>query len=175
MSQRNIIFSSLPKNSIGLEIGVWYGEFSNDLCEQLSPVKMYGIDPYLFVDTKPDSWYGGFWAKSQADMDYIFKKTQTLLSKYNFYTLIKDSSNNITNYIEENTLDWVYVDGDHDYNPVLVDLINSHKLIKEGGIISGDDCPEIATDPIYRAVQKFLSLINYKKVVFHNRQYIIYT
>ena len=36
-------------------------------------------------------------------------------------------------------LDWVYIDGDHSYPQTKKDLNNSHKVVKSGGCIIGDD------------------------------------
>jgi hypothetical protein len=173
-SKRQIIVDNISPGSIGLEIGVWQGEFSEYLYKAVSPKKMYGIDPWVFVPVKPDSWYGGALAKSQEDMDRLYESTKKRLSIFDDYTLIRDYSYNITDYVSPQSIDWVYIDGDHDHIPVLKDLLNSYTLIKPGGVITGDDCEQDATNPIYKAVQKFLSLISYKNVAFHNRQYIIH-
>jgi hypothetical protein len=172
--ERQIIVDSISTGSVGLEIGVWRGEFSEFLYRSVSPKKMYGIDPWAFVPVKPDSWYGGFLAKSQEDMDRLYESTKKRLSILPDYTLIRDYSYNITDYVDPQSIDWVYIDGDHDYTAVSKDLLNSYTLIKPGGIITGDDCIQHPTNPIYKAVQKFLSSISYKNVAFHNKQYIIH-
>jgi len=59
-----------------------------------------------------------------------------------------ENSNNIefyqksfNDFFKNNTeeFDFVYIDGNHDYESVLEDIKNSIKFIKKGGIISGHD------------------------------------
>ena len=52
---------------------------------------------------------------------------------------IKGPSNTILPLMHQESFDMVYVDGNHSYSSVKNDLINSSKLIKEGGILCGDD------------------------------------
>ena len=42
-------------------------------------------------------------------------------------------------YINQDELDWVYIDGDHSYEAVTKDLEISFRLVKSGGLITGDD------------------------------------
>lgn len=52
---------------------------------------------------------------------------------------LRGKSDHILPLLRENTFDVVFIDGDHAYTPVLKDIKNSISLIKEGGIICGDD------------------------------------
>jgi len=52
---------------------------------------------------------------------------------------LRGQSNNILPLLRENSFDVVFIDGDHAYTPVLRDIKNSLALVKDGGIICGDD------------------------------------
>lgn len=52
---------------------------------------------------------------------------------------LRGKSDNLLPLLRENTFDLVFIDADHAYTPVLNDIKNSLALVKEGGIICGDD------------------------------------
>ena len=49
----------------------------------------------------------------------------------------------IREHYEDNTFDVIYLDGDHDMRPLMKDLQNAKKLIKDGGYICGHDYNKI--------------------------------
>jgi predicted O-methyltransferase YrrM len=52
---------------------------------------------------------------------------------------LRGQSDNLLPLLRDNTFDVVFVDADHAYTPVLKDIKNSLSLVKDGGIICGDD------------------------------------
>ncbi len=52
---------------------------------------------------------------------------------------LRGKSDNVLPLLRENTFDVVFIDGDHAYTPVMKDIKNSLALVKDGGIICGDD------------------------------------
>lgn len=152
--KKDFILNYLPKNSSGAEIGVWKGEFSEIIIDKLNPSIIYLVDPWLFMgEIYPDRWYGGTWATCQLDMDSIY---ESLIKKYENQKnvkIIKDSSVNLLNHIPKKSLDWVYIDGNHDYEFVLNDLRISKELIKSKGMIVGDDF--IKDNDIHKALITF--------------------
>jgi predicted O-methyltransferase YrrM len=54
-------------------------------------------------------------------------------------TPIRGSSHDILPTFKNNTFDLIYIDGSHQYADVLSDIVESAKLLKNGGIICGDD------------------------------------
>ena len=54
-------------------------------------------------------------------------------------TMHKGWSSDTFPKLEQNSFDLIYIDGDHSYENVLGDINGSCKLIKEGGVICGDD------------------------------------
>lgn len=150
---KSFILDYLPKNSKGLEIGVWMGEFSETIHNKLTPTALYLCDPWEYIDEYPDRWYGGSHAKSQNDMDNIYNNVVDKFKNSPEVTIIKDYSNNLYNYIDRDSLDWTYIDGNHSYEYVLKDLEISYDLIKNEGYITGDDFDD--RNDIYKAVYDF--------------------
>ena len=95
--------------------------------------------------------------------DILLKNITILLKKYeNKYNLIRKSSNQINNDdIPDNSLDLVFIDGDHSYEAVLKDLELFYKKIRIGGMIVGDDY--MSCHPgTKRAVDEFVKNNNLK-------------
>jgi hypothetical protein len=53
------------------EIGVWKGEFSEQILSVTDPIKLHLVDPWAFAPRYPRRIYGGKLAKTQRDMDII--------------------------------------------------------------------------------------------------------
>jgi len=72
---RQCVLDRLPQHSVGAEIGVYKGEFSEMLVGELHPKKLHLIDPWKFeVDPAYErSWYGGTSGQSQISMDDIYQ------------------------------------------------------------------------------------------------------
>ena len=70
------LLKNMPVNAICAEIGVWKGDFSEDVLRTTQPEKLYLIDPWMFQPDFADRWYGGALAKSQMDMDDIFSEVK---------------------------------------------------------------------------------------------------
>lgn len=52
---------------------------------------------------------------------------------------LKGQSDNILSMLKAEQFDVIFVDADHTYEPVKRDILNSIPLLKDGGIICGDD------------------------------------
>lgn len=140
MKTRKIILERyFPKNSIGAEIGVHKGEFSEEILKTVKPKKLFLVDPWvsLIDDKYKKSWYGEF--TSQKEMDERYKKVCQKFLNYRNILILRKFSTEITNDIEDNSLDFVYIDGDHTFDSVCKDFDIFFKKVKKGGIIAGDD------------------------------------
>jgi len=115
---------------VGVEIGVYLGENVERMFKFLSIKKLYLIDPYISYRTT----YGQF---NYGDVE--FKKVRRNLAKFGERVVfIRKISENAVDDIPDN-LDFVYVDGNHDYEYVKRDIILYFPKIKQGGIIGGHD------------------------------------
>lgn len=62
---REVIFEFLPINSRCAEIGVWRGDFSQQLLDKLMPVELHLVDPWLMYGSgQPmELAYDGVWVR----------------------------------------------------------------------------------------------------------------
>ena len=168
---KDFILDYFPKYSRGVEIGVWMGDFSKKILETVRPTMFYLNDPWEFFPQKPGSWYGGNWATCQEDMDKIKDDVCNYFEIYNNVKIIKDYSYNLFEYITPNELDWTYIDGNHDHQFVLADLNTSKKLIKENGLIIGDDY--YPGNDIDLAIRDFIKMNPKYNLEIINNQFIL--
>jgi FkbM family methyltransferase len=155
---RRFFLHELPINSVGCELGVWKGDFSEEILRIVNPRKLYLIDPWSYQPEFPSSWYGGSLAKNQTDMDNIYESVKRRFTNHKNVQIVRKKTEELTNEIPVNSLDWVYIDGNHQYEYVLRDIRTFFSLVKEGGIICGDDYDRGAEKPypITKAVEMFL-------------------
>ena len=64
---------------------------------------------------------------------------------------------------KDNTLDFVFIDGSHDYDSVVADINAWFPKVKKGGILAGDDYVDVWPDVI-RAVNEEFGEHNVRKV-----------
>lgn len=113
------------KKIIGVEIGVAHGIFSRMLLLKLNIEKLYLIDPYF-------SW-------SPLKSMQIKKKAQKNLRKFYNKEFIQRTSEDAARLFKKESLDFVYIDGDHNYEFVKKDIKLYWPKIKKGGILGGHD------------------------------------
>lgn len=115
----------------GVEIGIEEGVFSEELCQAIPGLKLHCVDPWKA--------YRGYRIHvSQEKLDGFYATTQARLAKYNCRILRKFSMEAVGGF-RDNSLDFVYLDGNHDYQNVVNDLAEWSKKVRPGGIIAGHD------------------------------------
>ena len=128
---------------MGAEIGVWKGEWASFINDAINPKKYYLLDPWKFLPPVTqgdhDEWYRGAIAKSQKDMDDIYKDVCSMFKDSENIEVIRTRGEYAEQYINQGELDWIYIDGDHSYEAVTKDLETSFRLVKSDGLITGDD------------------------------------
>jgi hypothetical protein len=131
-----------PHHSVCAEVGVWKGEFTREIVERKSKA-LYLIDPWAYQAEKyPGRWFSGKVAKSQNDMDEIADSVERKYGRFNYLPevhIVRNFSEHAFSTIEDNFFDWVYIDGNHEYEPALQDLRDSWRTTKTGGHVTGDD------------------------------------
>lgn len=120
-----------------LEIGVWKGDYSNEILQR-KPSELHLVDPWKFQPEFSSKWYGGKIAKQQNDMDNIYNSVVKRFMGKPVH-IHRGFSSNLYNEFEDSYFDWVYIDGNHEYDYVLDDLKNYLPKVKSGGFLCGDD------------------------------------
>lgn len=122
---------------VGAEIGVRSGEFSEVICKANPTVKLFSIDPWRTYEGYK-SYFDEDDELDQKQHDRYYKQAKDKLKLYNC-ELIKKFSMEAVKIFEDETLDFVYIDGSHRLKDVIDDITAWSKKVRKGGIISGHD------------------------------------
>jgi hypothetical protein len=170
----------MPRQSVCAEVGVWKGNFSEAILIRVQPRELHLIDPWLFVPQPSYSgaWYGGARATSQDDMDAICKSVKARFEgeiKAGSVIVHRQRSADAAKTFNREYFDWVYIDGDHHYDAVRLDLDHFGTLVKMGGYICGDDYSRGGWwgDDVIRAVDDFVASGRAEVVAFEGKQYVL--
>jgi len=134
-----VLFSELGF-SVGVEVGVDKGEYSEILCRENPLADIYGIDPYERTAYEPNikPHEAGIW-DTQEGFDDNYTRARKLLAPYKNYTFIRKYSLEALSEFKDESLDFVYIDANHDFPNFINDLHQWSKKVKIGGIVSGHD------------------------------------
>lgn len=114
----------------GAELGVERGRNAKSILKELNIEKLYLIDAwnnYIGIDNE--------WLNIDENYKYVLRKFRNDKR----VSIIKDYSEHAVNYIEKDSLDFVYIDANHSYKYVYKDIELSFTRVKKGGIIAGHD------------------------------------
>ncbi len=147
----------VKKNSTCCEIGIWKGEFSQNILKLTNPKKLHLVDPWKFMPEYSQRWYGGKIASSQVEMDEVFDEVKQKFAGDKRVVIHKSTSKGAVKKFDDDYFDFIYVDGDHSYEAVLSDLNNYYPKLRDGGLLAGDDYFWGIREglPVRRAVKKF--------------------
>jgi len=149
------MYLSLPKGGVGAEIGVCKGFNATLLWHTLKPSKLYLCDIWeershlVSLIDAPELWY-----------DDHRKLVGELFSeeiKEGKVELHREYGGNFLYNLDNDSLDWVYLDSLHDYKTVQIELENALYKVKKGGIIMGHDYmshPQVWKAGVIRAVNE---------------------
>lgn len=150
-----------------IEVGVALGGHAEAILKNTDVKIYYGVDPYLY-GYDPDDGFSADVAKyssasGQQNFDYLYEWVKNVRLKPYFgrYEMIRELSVNASALFEDESIDCIFIDGDHRYEAVLQDLNAWYPKLKPGCLIVGDDywMPQVE-----RAVQEFFASRN--KTVF---------
>lgn len=164
------VLSSLIKKyglKLGAEIGVSSGGHSEYILKNTNVDKLYSIDPYmpynfkaLHADTRIQKLKQLL--NNKEVLDFIYLKVNDKLQKYGGRSqLIRKTSIESVNMFKDEELDFVFIDGNHDYVFVKKDIEIWFNKVRSGGIISGDDYSK-GFPGVIKAVNEFFLLKNIK-------------
>jgi len=127
------LFAELKLNK-GVEVGVDRGLFSETLCKDNPSLHLSCIDPWKYDCFSEGNPY----RLKQDYFDECYKEAVERLAPYNA-TIIKKTSMDALADFKDNSLDFVYIDGNHDFVNFTQDLHYWIKKVRLGGIVSGHD------------------------------------
>lgn len=143
-------FSS-GRDLIGVEIGVALGKNAFNLLNNLKNIKeLYLVDPYSFYD----GWHG------EGERNAYEIAAREKVSCFDNAIFVKKLSSDAVSDIPDE-LDFIYIDGNHDYEFVKKDIELYYPKVKVGGVMGGHDfCVE--HPGVVRAVIDFAEKHNLK-------------
>lgn len=123
------------------EIGAGFGTHAKEIMDNTSIQKLYIIDPVAPYDDDMGNNIASMEGTTDNNFDEFYDLVNSGLADYtDLYTWIRKTSVDVTNTeIADNKLDCIFIDGDHSYDAVKLDLDFSWKKVKSGGKIMGDD------------------------------------
>lgn len=123
-----------------LEIGSWKGLSTSIIADF---VKKKNGHVYCV-----DSWQGnegvGAFHKTAKYRDIlgVFRRNMEILGNKDLVHPLAGKCKDILPFLKDQSFDLIFIDADHRMTPFLYDFKHALRLIKENGIICGDDCDE---------------------------------
>ena len=160
------------KPKIFLEIGVFHGVTARNICELLyrthkNDFKYIGLD--LFVENEqnkneviPNNTFNNplkkiYFKYIKKQNPYSLEAVRDLLKKFEKNVhLIQGNSNKVLNKMDMSKIDYVFLDGGHEYNTVKNDLDNCIEVIKKGGTVLCDDYNLGSAPGVKKAIDEFV-------------------
>ena len=178
------VFDKKPKSF--LEIGVFHGVTARNVCELLYQIhgndfKYVGLDLFeksdenkfeVIPSTNFKNPFKKFYHQYIMRQDpYSIEAVSNLLKKFKDQVhLIKGNSNQVVKKMDMSKIDFVFLDGGHEYNTVVNDLNSCIDVLKFNGSILCDDYNLGSAPGVKKAIDEFVKNNNFKcKIICDNR------
>jgi len=109
---------------VGAEIGVYTGTNAKNMFSIIPGLKLYLVDPWN--------------QKKRHNPLRAYRMVRRLAAKYDA-VIMRKKSEQAAPLVQDGSLDFVYIDGDHCYDSAMLDIILWNRKVREGGIVSGHD------------------------------------
>ena len=176
----------IKKPKIFLEVGVFHGVTARNVCELLYQIhkddfKYIGLDLFEKNDENkseiiPNTNFSNplkqiYFKYIKKQDPYSISAVRDLLKKFkNNVNLIKGNSNIILKKIDMSKIDYVFLDGGHNYETVLNDLKCCNEVVKNNGIILCDDYDLTFAPGVKKAIDEFVLENNFDcQIICNNR------
>jgi len=123
------------------EVGVWKGDFAAAMLAACPSIDRYVmIDPWRHLDE---------WNKPANVSTDTFEAIRTeAMAKTEFAAprrhVLRGTTLEVVDAIDDASLDFAYIDGDHTLRGIVTDLVAMRPKIRAGGFLAGDDfCPNV--------------------------------
>ena len=170
-----------------LEVGVFHGVTARNICELLHKIhngnfKYIGLDLFeesdenkseIIPNVNFSNPFKKFYFKFiKRKNPYSFEAVEDLLKKFkNNVHLIKGNSNRIMKEIEMSKIDYVFLDGGHDYETVKNDLNNCIEVLNNSGTILCDDYNLSYAPGVKKAIDECVKDNDFKCDIIRNSRF----
>ncbi len=162
----------------GVEVGVKFGTFSQQILESIPQVRrMVLVDPWKeYAADHSDREKFGYASRDQAGWDRMARMCSERMARFGRRArIIRATSLEAAEQLVQQSF-VVYLDGSHAYEDVLADCKAWWPLVEPGGMLAGDDFAPIGSDrrndPVSDAVEKFAKHVG-ADIISHHRNWII--
>ena len=112
----------------GAEIGVHRAAYSTHLMRTISGLELFCVDPWVpYFETTVEKMFANY------------AKALRNLRPWPKAVIWKTTSLEASIEVANGSLDFVYIDGQHDFDNVMLDIILWAPKVRKGGIVSGHD------------------------------------
>lgn len=132
-----------------VEIGSYCGESGEIIASIFPNSTLNCVDPWSKYTEDDYTWNLD---EQEAELKQAEKLFDLVLAKYPNIKKNKMPSLQYVDSLQHESIDFVYIDGNHQYSSVKEDLENWSKKVKVGGVIAGHDYP---FPPIQKALNEF--------------------
>ena len=139
----------------GAEIGVAYGKFSAHMCKYIPGIELICVDPWITYQKNPR-------ATDQKSHNENFMRAQRSMKGHNV-KFRKMFSLQALRGVEDESLDFVYIDGNHTFDYVMTDIIVWAQKVRPGGVVSGHDYYPFRRAQVVPAVDIYTKVHKIKK------------
>ena len=119
---------------VGAEIGTSKGRYAKWLLLRVKGLKLYCVDPWEIYDDYVE--YNN--KETKETCDDFFEQTKERLKGMNVEFIRKRSMDAVKDF-KDNSLDFVFIDGNHTFEYAVEDIAKWEKKVRIGGIVSGHD------------------------------------
>tara|TARA_B100001121_G_scaffold4734_1_gene4146 strand:+ start:1070 stop:1699 length:630 start_codon:yes stop_codon:yes gene_type:complete len=170
-----------------LEIGVFQGVTARNVCELLYKIHKddfhyIGLDLFeksreneseIIPDTKFSNVLKTIYFKFiKRQNPYSLEAVEDLLKKFKKnISLLKGNSNKILKTIDMKKIDFVFLDGGHDYETVKNDLSQCIDVVNKGGTILCDDYDLTYAPGVKKAIDEFINKNNFNCKIICNERF----
>lgn len=137
---------------VGAEIGVAEGRYSKMLCEAIPGLRLFCIDPWAPYE---GNWRGKDYQRN------AYEQAKENLGGYDA-VLMSKTSIEASFDIPDGSLDFVFIDGSHRFDEVMVDIVLWSKKVKKIGVVSGHDYCHFTNSGVVEAVNTYTQLHRYE-------------
>lgn len=147
----------------GVEVGVERAIFSKMICTRNPETFLFLVDPWKAYKEYRDH-------VTQSKLDNFYQVTKERMQGLN-HEIIRKFSMDALDDFQDNSLDFVYIDANHDYQHCVEDITGWYKKVKTGGIVAGHDyIRRKGQDHLYavkKAVDDFVEVFNIPKLFIY--------
>jgi Methyltransferase domain len=158
------VLEILPRNAVGAELGVYKGDFTQQILRITKPRELHLIDGWWTVEGESyeHDWYG---YQGVSETRAAYEQVERLAAEHPECRVHVGDDLAILPRFPDGHFDWVYLDTSHEYEHTAAELeVLRHKV---SGFIAGDDWypdPTHEHHGVYRAVTEFCDRHGWEQV-----------